>query len=126
MRRFTAIPAVIFALALLPLVGCATGDSDEISAEEYSEPRELIRAAQEVGAEDNPRANLFLGYATEQLQAAEQAREQGNYDRARLLLARAEADADLALTLAQEGRLAQQVDQIDERIERIRRETPRE
>lgn len=126
MRRLATIFAVVVGMAALPLVGCATAESQEVSPREFSQSRDIIQAAEQVGAEDIPRANRFLTYATDQVERAEAAIERGDHREARLLLTRAQADAQLALSLAREGRLAQQVQQIDDRIERVRQRAPLE
>lgn len=59
-----------------------------------------IRAANEVGADQNPTAALHLQYAREQYQQAENLSRNGQGDRAQMVLARAEVDAELALALA--------------------------
>ncbi|MFW6057838.1 MAG: DUF4398 domain-containing protein [Persicimonas sp.] len=124
MRRLTTIIAVVLGLGSLALVGCATADSQEVSAQDFSRTQNMVHAAEQVGAQDVPRAERFLTYATSQLERAEAAADRGDHREARLLLTRARADADLAISVAQEGRLAQQVEQIDDRIERVRQQIP--
>ncbi|MFW5968375.1 MAG: DUF4398 domain-containing protein [Persicimonas sp.] len=126
MRRIATVIAVLLGVAALPLVGCATADSQEVTPREYSETRDIVQAADQVGAQDIPRAERFYSYATDQLERAEAAVERGDHREARFLLTRAQADAQLALSLAREGRLAQQVQQIDDRIERVRQRAPLE
>lgn len=120
MQRFLATPFLVLGLLFMPLVGCATADSQEISGQDYSQPHETIRAAEAMGANEVPRARMFLSYAEEQVRNADRAIEAGENNQARMLLARAQADADLALSLAQEQQVSEQVRQIDQRIERLR------
>jgi hypothetical protein len=61
-----------------------------------------IRAAEEVGAENVPRAALHLQLAREELQRARALAKGGQMDRATSLLLRAEADAELAVALSRE------------------------
>jgi hypothetical protein len=61
-----------------------------------------VRAAQEVGATHVPRAELHLRLAQEQIDKARRLMEDGENERADLLLKRAEADAELAVALARE------------------------
>ncbi|WP_437683261.1 DUF4398 domain-containing protein [Sorangium sp. So ce131] len=63
-----------------------------------------IRAAEEVGADMIPRADLHLRLAREQLQRAERLSAEGARERARLMVMRAQADAELALAFAREER----------------------
>ena len=66
-----------------------------------------IRGAEESGADQVPQATLHLKLAQEQRQQALQLIKDGDNHRAAFVLARAEADADLAVALAHE--LAAQV-----------------
>lgn len=119
MQRLLSIPIVALALVLLPLVGCATADSQPVTARDYAKPRETIRAAQEVGANQVPEAKMYLSYAKDEVNKADKLLEQGETYHARMALARAQADADLALTMAKERRMVQQVRQIETRIQRL-------
>jgi hypothetical protein len=61
-----------------------------------------IRAAEEVGAENVPRAALHLQLAKEELKRARALATGGQMDQATSLLLRAEADAELAVALSRE------------------------
>lgn len=61
-----------------------------------------IRAAEAVGATDVPRAALHLQLAREGLDRANALAQKGKKDEAESQLLRAEADAELAILLAQE------------------------
>lgn len=60
------------------------------------------RSAREVGAASNPKAELHLKLAQEQIAAANRLINDGDNERATFVLARAKADAELALALARE------------------------
>ncbi|KYF59148.1 hypothetical protein BE08_18160 [Sorangium cellulosum] len=64
----------------------------------------LIRAAEEVGVEEIPRADLHLRLAREQVERARRLSAEGAPDRARRMLLRAQADAELAIACAREAR----------------------
>jgi hypothetical protein len=85
-------------LAVLALAGCATVQlpPDRLQSAEAS-----IRSAQELGAENVPAARLHVQFAKDQTEAAKKLAADGD-DRAVLVLARAEADAELALGLARQ------------------------
>lgn len=119
MKRILSIPLIVLALAVLPLVGCATAKGEQVTARDYAKPRETIRAAQEMGATRHPQARLYLSYARDAVMQADQALDQGDNYQARLALVRAQSDADLALTLAKERRMVEQVRQIQNRIDRL-------
>lgn len=61
-----------------------------------------IRAAEEVGASDVPRAALHLQLAKEELQKAKTLAANGEDEMAASMLLRAEADAELAVLLSRE------------------------
>jgi Domain of unknown function (DUF4398) len=61
-----------------------------------------VRGAQEVGARNLPRSSLYLKLAERQLEKAKTLIADGYNDRAKLVLKRAQADADLALSTARE------------------------
>lgn len=60
------------------------------------------RSASELGAKKNPRAELHLKLAEEQLQQAKRAMSDDEDERANGLLMRAKADAELAIALTRE------------------------
>ncbi|WP_437291714.1 DUF4398 domain-containing protein [Sorangium sp. So ce406] len=64
----------------------------------------LIRTAEEVGVEEVPQADLHLRLAREQVQRAQRLSAEGAPDRARRMLLRAQADAELAIACAREAR----------------------
>ncbi len=119
MKRILSIPLIALALVFVPLVGCTTTSSNQVTAREYAQPRETIRAAQAMGASRVPRAQLYLSYAKDSVDQADQALDNGKNYQARLALARAQADANLALTMAKERQMVQQVRQIQQRIQQL-------
>jgi regulator of protease activity HflC (stomatin/prohibitin superfamily) len=87
---------ILFAAAI---AGCASGPSFNESSEA---PKSAIRAAEEVGANKLPSASLYLQLAKEELERARVLAADGEKEQAASLLTRAEADAELAITLSQE------------------------
>ena len=86
----------------LMLAGCAT---TAVPHELMASSQGAIRAAEEIGAEKVPSAALHLQLAKEQADRANTCIKDGDNLRARYILQRAEADADLALALAREAPL---------------------
>jgi hypothetical protein len=86
------------ALAFVICAGCASG-TPPIN-EKATESSGSIRAAEEVGAEHNPTAALYLQLAKEQFEHARMLTGPNDKDRANRLLLRADADAQLSLALA--------------------------
>ena len=83
-----------------------------------------IRAAEEVGAKDVPRAALHLQLAKESLNKATSLSEQGDEERAQSLLTRAQADAELAVALSREDSEKQQANKALERVRQLRLANP--
>jgi hypothetical protein len=78
--------------------GCATVP---LSPERLEGAQSSVRAAQELGAGGIPKARLHLQLATDQIAESRKLAADGD-KRAPLMLARGQADAELALGLARE------------------------
>jgi hypothetical protein len=88
------------ALPFVAVVGCA---SVPVPAERLASAEAATRGASEVGGEGVPQAALHLKMARDQIAQAKGLIKIGDNDEAALVLARAEADAELALSLARES-----------------------
>lgn len=89
---------LLTAVAVLALTGCA---AIQIPPERLERSQASIRGAEELGASGVPAAKLHLQLAKDQTESAKRLADEGD-ERAVLLMARAEADAELALVLARE------------------------
>lgn len=89
----------VVALAVLALSGCAM---IQIPPERLERTGASIRAADELGAQGVPAARLHLQLAKEQTELAKRLAADGD-ERALLVLARADADAELGLAMAREA-----------------------
>jgi hypothetical protein len=87
-------------------VGCA---SAALPAERLASTEASVRAAQEVGAQNEPRAQLHLRLATEELAAARKFAANGDDDLGAQQLDRAKADAELAVALSREATAEQEL-----------------
>jgi hypothetical protein len=87
--------------------GAATLPSDQLASTEAS-----VRAANELGATNVPKAELHLRLANEQLAEARKRAENGDEEQAKRLLERAHADAELALALARESAAQKNLEQM--------------
>jgi hypothetical protein len=87
------------AAAALVLASCAT---IQLPSQRLADNEASIRGAEELGAEGVPAARLHLQLAKDQTESARRRAEEGD-ERAMLLLARAQADAEQALSLAREA-----------------------
>jgi hypothetical protein len=96
--RTQFLSLAVFSLAVFALSSCATM---QLPADRLQSSEASIRSAQELGAENIPAARLHLQLAKDQTAAARSLAAEGD-ERALLVLARAEADAELALGLARQ------------------------
>ena len=94
-----AVMAGSFLLAAA-IAGCAASGP---TFKESSEPsKSSISAAEAVGAAKVPSASLYLQLAKEELENARALAAEGKKEQAASMLKRAEADAELAVTLSHE------------------------
>jgi hypothetical protein len=90
----------IIAVSLL-LVACGSSlppPSDRLASAEAA-----ARSARELGAEKDPKAQLHLRLASEQIDQAKKLMADGDNKRADLVLQRANSDAELSVMLAKEN-----------------------
>jgi hypothetical protein len=95
-----AVTAVSFLLAAA-IAGCAASGPTFKESSESSQSS--IRAAEEVGAAKVSNASLYLQLAREELASARALAADGKKEQATTMLKRAEADAELAITLSHEN-----------------------
>lgn len=90
-------------------LGCAGASlpTDQVASAESS-----LRAANELGAQNVPRAQLHLRLAREELNQARKTAESGDGDRAKMLLERARVDAELAIALARQTKAEQSLEAV--------------
>jgi hypothetical protein len=81
-----------------------------------------IRAAEEVGAREVPQAALHLQLAKEELQKAKSLAAQGEDDRAKSKLMRAEVDAELAVMLSREDTEKAEAEAAVARVKELRQD----
>jgi hypothetical protein len=96
MKRFV----VMITATLLPAFGCA--GSYPPPTQQMADVQSANRSATELGAQNNPKAQLHLKLAQEQLNQAKTAMDNNDNKSADMLLARAKADAELAIALTRE------------------------
>jgi Domain of unknown function (DUF4398) len=93
----------------------------------YPEPRNqltaseaAVRAAEVAGAPNSPQSALHLKRAREQVESAKSLIREGENERAEWVLRRAQSDADLALSLANEEAQRKKAAEIKEELEQLR------
>jgi hypothetical protein len=82
------------------MLGC--GASSPPPTQQMADTQAATRSASELGAGAEPRAQLHLKLAEEQMQQAKAAMEDDENERAESLLLRAKSDAELAVALMHE------------------------
>jgi len=73
------------------------------------------------GANEDPKAQLHLKLANEQIEKAKKLIEDGKNEEASRLIDRAQADADLALALAQQANALKGAKDADEQLGKLKR-----
>ena len=91
-------------------------------------PQETLTAAQAAakgaevgGANENPKAQLHLKLAHEQIEKAKKLIADGDNEEAARVVDRAQADADLALALAQQAKALQDAKYADEQLGKLKK-----
>lgn len=109
---FVAMAALLGFLA----IGCggAAVPHQALNAAEAS-----TRAAEVGGAQNSPKAELYLKYARDGIAKAKQLITEEKNEAARRLLVRAEADAEVALAMAKRQEAAKEAAESLERIEQL-------
>ena len=95
MRRPVTGTMVLGLVAVL--AGCGGA---QLNQTKLTQAEAAVSAAEAVGAPQNPKAELHLQFARDEMAAAKRLAKEGEGDDSSLLLDRATADAELAKTLA--------------------------
>jgi Domain of unknown function (DUF4398) len=109
----------LISILLASLAGCGSSSvpppNDQAAKSEGS-----IRAAQEVGARDVPEAALYVQLAQDGLERGKKYMRQGDNRDAKMMLLRAQADAELALAMARESKTRAAAEQAKARVAALR------
>jgi Domain of unknown function (DUF4398) len=105
-------------LLVATLAGCGGAP---LPADRLASAEAGIRGASEVGAQSVPEAALHLKMARDQVAQAKTLSREGDADRAATVLARAEADAELALALTRETAGRAEADAVLAQVQALRR-----
>ena len=92
----------IFSLAVVAPFVWACGATFPPPTQRMADAQSAERSARELGANNEPKAQLSLKLAQDQISQAERAMTDGDNKRADALLIRAKADAELAVAQARE------------------------
>ena len=108
---------------LLPILFAGCGGSAGIQLGSESSAA-AIRAAEEVGAGDVPRAALLLQLAKEEAEKAKALNAAGEPEQAASLMLRSEADANLAVTVARAEHARAKAVAAAERLRQLKQSNP--
>jgi hypothetical protein len=98
------------------LIGCG---GSTLPPAKVADTQASVTAAAAVGAESNPQAALHLKMARDQLRQAQGLLADGKDQEARLVLERAQADADVAMMLTREGQARRNLDKARSDVEAL-------
>jgi hypothetical protein len=94
-----------------------------IPQEQLTSSKATISVAQAEGAQNEPKAQLHLKLAQEQVAKAEALIKEGDNEEATQLIERAQADADLAVALAKEAKSKKEAQDTIEQLQRLQKDT---
>jgi Domain of unknown function (DUF4398) len=106
----------------LAAAACGGGQLNQTKA---TNVQAAVLAAEQVGAQDQPKASLHLQLAREQVDEARKRAADGDESSANLLLDRAQADAELALQLSRTEQEQQNAQKAWEKIRELKQESAR-
>jgi hypothetical protein len=118
MRTFSNVGAAAAAVLASFLVACGSSlppPSDRLASAEAA-----ARSARELGAEREPKAQLHLRLASEQIEQAKKLMADGDNKRADLVLQRANSDAELSVMLAKENSARADADAAQDKVKNIK------
>jgi len=103
------------AVSVVACGGGAPPPSDRLATAEAG-----ARSARELGADKQPKAQLHLKLADEQIAEAKKLMADGENKRADLVLQRAGADAELSVTMAKQNNARAEADKAQERLSNLK------
>ena len=109
---------VLASLALLLVAACGSSlppPSDRLASAEAAS-----RSARELGADREPKAQLHLKLAAEQIDSAKKVMADGDNKRADLILQRASSDAELAVMLEKENDARSEAEKAQEKLQHVK------
>lgn len=113
--------ALPLSLALLAIAAIGCGGA-AIPHDQLASSQASIRAAEEVGANKYPTAQLHLRFAKDQVEKAKALIEDDEIEEAKLVLQRAKADADLAIAITKENAVRADAEQALSQVAALRQQ----
>jgi Domain of unknown function (DUF4398) len=93
-----------------------------VPQEALSAAQASVKGAEVGGATEDPKAQLHLKLASEQIEKAKQLIADGDNEQAARVIDRARADADLALALAQRAKAMRDAKEADEQLGKLKKQ----
>lgn len=116
----TAMHARLLGAALVATLAAGTGCAKAKPPQaQLTSSHASIRAAEELKANEVPKANLHLQMAKENVERAEKLMSSGDHEEACYVLMRAQSDAELALALAKESKLAKEAQEAVDKVQKL-------
>jgi hypothetical protein len=109
----------LVSIAALACLASACG-SAATPAQQLTNSKASVSAAEAVGAENVPKARYHLKLARDQIATGEALIGDGNMAEADLVLQRAQADAELALSLSRETSIRAEAAEAKKKLEKLR------
>lgn len=109
----------LFGLLGVTFVATACGGA-AIPQDQLASSQAAIRAAEVGGADRDPQASLLVKKSKDQVAEAKKLIEDGDNHRAKMVLMTAEADAELALALAQELTTRKEAEDARKQVKELR------
>jgi len=120
-KENTMIRIASIALLTTLLVGCG---GSSLPPAKVADTQSSISAAEAIGAEQNPQAALHLKMARDQLKQAQGLLDDGKDEDARLVLERANADAEVATMITREAQASANLKKAQSDVEGLQSRTP--
>jgi len=111
------IVKAVIVFSVVFTAGCSSAPAPD---SRLASSQAAVRGAREVGAESVPQASLHLKFSEEQISQARAMIAEGNNEQADLVLQRAQADAELALSLARESAVTADAQRVLAQVQQIR------
>lgn len=117
MRFAAGTPILATGLALF-LIAC--GSSMPPPADRLSSAEAAARSARELGADKEPKAQLHLKLASDEIEQAKKLMADGDNKRADLVLQRANADAELSVWITKEANAKGEAEKAQEKVKNLK------
>lgn len=115
-ERVNFAPVSVLLIGGVLMLACGAGTPPQT---QMTAAQSAVRAAEVGGAEEIPKGQLHLKYARDQIAEATALMQEKDYEKAELLLKRAEVDAHYALSVAQHAEAAAEAEAVLEKIDEM-------